>query len=268
MGMQLDVPHATLLGPGEGEVITDRPERTLRILVDREELTLTWFRYEPGEQGPDPHVHKRHSDSFYVLEGELAVKLGPDLETVRGVPGTLAAAPPGVVHTFSNESDATAVFLNLHAPGAGFGEMLRARRDGREEDAERFDQFAPPPDGGRPFADAVVCGPGEGERFERGNRELVVKGVLPELSLFDLTFHPGWDGVDPHTHDDHVDAFYVLEGEVELIVGDESRRVGPRTFVADPPGVRHGFRIAGDAPIRVLNFHAPDSGFADRLRSG
>src|SRR5919198_4028107 len=184
MRVELDVHRPLLLAPGEGETVTDRPERTLRILADREELTLTWFRYVPGEKGPDPHIHRQHTDAFYVLEGELELGLGPDVQAMRGQAGTLAAAPPNVVHTFRNASNSTAVFLNIHAPSMGFGDMLRARRDGREEDAEHFDQFEPPDDGGRPLEDAIVCGPGEGERLARKAGVNVIKGELPELSLF------------------------------------------------------------------------------------
>ena len=36
----------------EGEAVTDRPERTIRILADLPELCLTWTRYVPGEEGP------------------------------------------------------------------------------------------------------------------------------------------------------------------------------------------------------------------------
>ncbi len=74
---------------------------------------------------------------------------------------------------------------------------------------------------------------------------------------------PGFEGVDPHSHDDHVDSFFVLDGEIEFLNGTG----GPGTFVAAPPGAVHGFKIAGDrAPISLLNFHAPDTGFTDRLR--
>src|SRR3954452_14359336 len=151
--MQLDEHRPLLLPPGEGETTTDRPERTLRILVELEPLIVTWFRYEPGEKGPDPHVHHHHTDAFYVLQGELELSLGPQQETVRAIPGAFAAAPPDVVHTFRNASGTTAVFLNIHAPSAGFGDVLRGR--GRDDFVHR----APPPDAGRPFADAVFSHP-------------------------------------------------------------------------------------------------------------
>src|SRR5204863_3133434 len=192
--MKLDVGHAFLLRPGAGELVTDRAERTIRILADGEQRTLSWFRYEPGEKGPDPHVHRQHTDSFYVLDGEFEFGLGPDVTEIRGPAGTFAAAPPNVVHTFKNASDATAVLLNIHAPSMGFGDLMRARRDGHGEEAEEaFDQFDPPDDGGRPLEDAILCRPEDGERLPREHGVNVIKAVLPELSVFDLTFNPGWE---------------------------------------------------------------------------
>src|SRR2546423_10357517 len=116
MGVELDV-HPVLLRPGEGDTIFDTPRTTLRVLAEHEELTVTWFRYAPGEKGPDPHIHHRHTDAFYVLEGELELALGPGAaEVVRATAGTLVAAPPAGVHTLRNASRAEAIFLNFPAP--------------------------------------------------------------------------------------------------------------------------------------------------------
>jgi mannose-6-phosphate isomerase-like protein (cupin superfamily) len=43
-------------------------------------------------------------------------------------------------------------------------------------------------------------------------------------------------------------------------------RAGPGTFVAAPRGVTHGFRNVGDGELRMLNFHAPNTGFAQGRR--
>ena len=98
---------------------------------------------------------------------------------------------------------------------------------------------------------------------------MTTQRVLAELTEFEaieLTFEPGWEGVDAHSHDDHVDSFYVLEGEVEFLVGERTISGGPGTYVAVPRGVVHGFRNGGDSRIRVLNLHAPAVGFIERLR--
>jgi quercetin dioxygenase-like cupin family protein len=259
MRVKLDV-QPVLLAPGEGETTTDRPERGIRILCDFEQIIVSMFRYEPGEKGPDPHVHRQHADAFYVLAGEVEFGLGPDVVRVSGGPGTFACAPPNVVHTFRNSSDATATFLNIHAPSMGFGNVLRGGGH------EGFDQFDPPEDGGRPFEDAILQPAGEGERVGRETTSHLIKGELEELSVIEMTFFPEFEGVDPHTHDDLVDSFLVLEGEGDFVSGEETHRLGPGWFFSAPVGVRHGFSVAGPGPLRVLNLHGPDRGFAGRLR--
>lgn len=86
--------------------------------------------------------------------------------------------------------------------------------------------------------------------------------------MIELRFGPEFEGVEPHTHADHVDSFYVLAGEAEFMVGDEVFRAGPGTFVAAPVGVTHSFQNVGGAELRMVNIHAPNVGFAERLRIG
>jgi quercetin dioxygenase-like cupin family protein len=253
--------NPVLLAPDAGEQTTDRPERTLTILCDFPQIIVSRFRYASGQKGPDPHVHRQHSDAFYVLEGEVEFGLGPEVTPMSGGPGTFAAAPPNVVHTFRNSSDADAVFLNIHAPSMGFGDVLRGK--GREH----FDQFDPPEDGGRPLADAIFNRAGEGEPVRHEATSHLIKAELTELSVFEMTFMPEFEGVDPHMHDDQVDSFLVLDGEGDFLAGEEVHRVGPGWFFSAPPGTRHGFSNPGPEPLRVVNLHAPDSGFAGRLRS-
>jgi quercetin dioxygenase-like cupin family protein len=115
--------------------------------------------------------------------------------------------------------------------------------------------------------EAIVSGPGEGERFERGNRVITLKTTLPEISANEIMFDASFE-VAPHRHDDHADSFYVLEGEVEFTFDDRVVRAGPGTWVSAAPGVLHGFRNPGPGNARLLNVHAPDAGFADSVRSG
>ena len=57
----------------------------------------------------------------------------------------------------------------------------------------------------------------------------------------------------------------MLEGEVEFFLDGVWHRTGQGTFLAVPPDVVHGFRPCGE-PFRLLNFHAPNTGFVERLR--
>ena len=117
---------------GEGEQLANEM-RTITFKVTRPELCLFEFDSGPGAAGPVPHVHRRHVDAFYVLEGTLEFRL--DGATHQAEAGTFVAAPPGVPHTFENTSGERVRFLNVHAPGMGYDEYFRrqaAGESGRE----------------------------------------------------------------------------------------------------------------------------------------
>ena len=116
----------TPLGPGEGETLPVGPASQVVVKADAAATGGTLFvgevTAEPGFAGPPPHVHDRLHDMFYVLEGTLTVLLD-GVEHAAGA-GTFAVAAPGVVHTFRNDSDAPARFLNFNTPG-GFEAYIR-----------------------------------------------------------------------------------------------------------------------------------------------
>jgi quercetin dioxygenase-like cupin family protein len=113
-----------------------------------------------------------------------------------------------------------------------------------------------------------MIGPGGGERVERASRNHRILCELPALEVIELRFGPDFEGVAPHTHPDHADCFYVLDGEAEFTLDGKTLIAGAGSFVAAPIGAVHGFRNAGDGELRLLNIHAPQTGFAERLRRG
>lgn len=60
-----------------------------------------------------------------------------------------------------------------------------------------------------------------------------------------------------HVHHNEDEAFYVLEGELTVYVGNEEFKAEPGTWVYGPRGVPHGFRIEGDSPARFLLLYTP-----------
>lgn len=111
------------------------------------------------------------------------------------------------------------------------------------------------------MGEPVFTNAGGGERI-RSHRVLA---ELPHLEAIELSFPADFDGVPPHTHADHTDSFYVLEGEVEFFLDGAWHQSGPGTFVSVPPNVEHGFRPCG-SDFRLLNLHAPHASFIDGLR--
>ena len=145
-----------MIPPGRGELLGDGPDRRVELLSDHPSLHATWSRFGPGREGADLHVHRRHTDLFYVLDGEFTLRRGLEDEPVTATAGQLVRVPPMVVHGFRNASDADVVYLNLHAPGRDFVDYMRARRDGREFS---YDQFDPPAEGVRPAGEVAIGEP-------------------------------------------------------------------------------------------------------------
>lgn len=143
-----------VLRSGDGETMFDRPGATVRVLDEPNEVTLTLFHYGPGEKGPGLHVHRRHTDAFYVLagadadglfslrelelspgataatqdrdagaseilyvlEGAAAVRL--DGQEVEARPGDVAFVPAGVVREVATVGGEPTLLLSLAAPTA------------------------------------------------------------------------------------------------------------------------------------------------------
>jgi quercetin dioxygenase-like cupin family protein len=253
--------NAPLVEPGQGELVTDEQQRTARIKADRDELVVTESRYAVGERGPDRHVHREHCDCFWVLVGELAFEVGAG-EQLRAPAGAFVLVPPLVVHTFGNEGPGEARFLNVHAPGQGFADHLRAQQEGSDgEDVERFDTFDPPPDGGRPASEAVVRLPGDGERISMGSSSIVFKAQQEDargaLALMETTVGPGFPGPVLHRHRSTVDSFYVLDEPLALELDGEAVRAEPGSYVVIPPGLAHTFSNPSQRPVRFLSLMAP-----------
>ena len=225
-----------VIPPGGGEVVGDAPDRRVEILSDHDGLHATWSRFGPRRDGADLHVHREHADLFYVLEGELTLRLGPADEQVAMPAGTLACVPPLVVHGFRNASDADVRYLNLHAPGREFASFLRALRDG---EPFSYDQWDPPADGGRPAEEAQIG---------RGPVD------LEAIAVAELVAEPG---SPPRAHVDALTSYHVLDGELSLRAGDGVVRAAPGPWLQVPPGIEHATEPAGSGAVRLLAIRTP-----------
>ncbi|MGH2542482.1 MAG: cupin domain-containing protein [Ardenticatenaceae bacterium] len=107
------------------------------LLAATDDLMVMEYSLEPGSEPGNPHYHARHTDAFYVLEGELEFQI--DGRAVRASAGTLVVAPRGAVHAFPVAIGARTRFLNLHTPG-GFERYMREltamRARGEQPDAD------------------------------------------------------------------------------------------------------------------------------------
>src|SRR3954447_23131808 len=91
-------------------------------------------RLPPGSGGPPQHIHRAHSETFYVVSGTMRfTSADRDVDVAAG---GVVTAPIGAPHTFSNpDPEEWAVFVCALAPDLYIGyfrEMTAlAARDGR-----------------------------------------------------------------------------------------------------------------------------------------
>ena len=81
-----------------------------------------------GSPGPLPHLHRDHEETFYVLEGELAVRVGE--RRITAPVGSFVVIPRGVVHQPSNPTAEPARVLLIFSP-AGMEHFFEEAAEGR-----------------------------------------------------------------------------------------------------------------------------------------
>jgi mannose-6-phosphate isomerase-like protein (cupin superfamily) len=141
---------------GKQEPILRSDRREISLLVATESLSVTHASYAPAERVAGPHIHRQHTDAFYVLEGELNFEIGAERETVTIGAGGFVAAPPGLAHSFRTAGGGRSRWLTIHARDGGFAAFMRGIRDGAQID---WDIAPVPADGGLPADHAIGSRP-------------------------------------------------------------------------------------------------------------
>ena len=67
-----------------------------------------------GSPGPRPHIHRYHDEAFYVLEGELTMRVGP--RRITAPAGSFVVVPRGAVHQPSNPGTEPTRVLIIFSP--------------------------------------------------------------------------------------------------------------------------------------------------------
>ena len=105
-------------------------------------------------------------------------------------------------------------------------------------------------------AGAVVVRSGQGETLRWGPTGKI--RILAGAGSTDRSFsvvecvEPPGSGAPLHVHHAEAEAFYILEGAVELTCGAETLTARTGDFVYTPKDVPHKFTVVGDKPARLL----------------
>ncbi len=102
--------------------------------------------------------------------------------------------------------------------------------------------------------------PGEGESVWLVGDLITLKLTSEDSGgtclMFEETSPPG-GGPPPHMHRDEDEALYVLEGEVEFLLGEGTIPAGAGSCIYAPRGTLHTFKNVGTSPSRVLGIITP-----------
>lgn len=140
--------------PGEGEFVSIRGRKKtyFKLTVPDTNGEFGFFEHHmaPEASGASPHVHRKTTEMFYVVRGEIEFTIGDRKEV--GTPGAFAFIPKNAPHGFTNVGSEDATLLIMFYPMNNkddyFRGLERLTRDGRnpslEELAEhmaKYDQY-------------------------------------------------------------------------------------------------------------------------------
>ena len=102
--------------------------------------------------------------------------------------------------------------------------------------------------------------PGTGERLWIAGDTVSIIATAADTggayTLLEVLARPG-GGPPPHIHAHEDEAFVVLDGSFELLIGERVVRAEPGAFASVPRGTVHRFECVGDGPGRLLILFTP-----------
>ena len=77
------------------------------------------------------------------------------------------------------------------------------------------------------------------------------------IALLEFRAQPGYPVPLPHIHTHEDEITYVIEGALEITIGDTVRVVRAGESIFKPRGVAHAFALVGEEPVRFLETLTP-----------
>ncbi|MEC9373838.1 MAG: cupin domain-containing protein [Planctomycetota bacterium] len=111
-----------------------------------------------------------------------------------------------------------------------------------------------------PKQDPILSAPGQTAPLNIGASSLVRRirsdQTRGEFSVVEFVSPPG-EGVGAHVHEREDELVYLLEGEIEVTLGENSMKVPTGACALLPRGIPHGYVNTGAAPSRLLAILMP-----------
>lgn len=225
-----------------------------------------------------PHVHTREDEVFYVLEGELTLRVADRKLTLHA--GELAYAPAGLPHQVFNRTNKptkTLVLLTgdtieqafLDAAGKTPSEIAPVMAQAGVKILDSFEPTYRPTGFESLSSDAIaVSGSERNESFwlAGDTYTVLLSGAQSRGQLAVVHFDiPAGGGPIPHVHTRDFEAFFITAGEIELYADGEIVTGRPGDVAVLPENIPHCFKNRTDKRAEMIAVVAP-SGFDQFLR--
>ncbi|MGP1374891.1 MAG: cupin domain-containing protein [Almyronema sp.] len=116
----------------------------------------------------------------------------------------------------------------------------------------------------------LILLPKGGESVQIGTSTCTFKATGQDthghVGLFEFTMPPATAGASPHIHKQMTEMFYVVEGEVELVLDQATQLAPAGSFMRVPENTPHGFANPGDRPAKLLILFCPADHREDYFR--
>lgn len=188
-----------------------------------ESCMVLFSRVPPGHHGPKLHTHAA-DQLYYIVSGSMKVQLGTEVFTVT--PGDLVLIPQGTPHCNWNDGTEDELHLEVFAPAPPPENIVRPAEARTIPNAKDLIRRAKP-DGYRTVWPGFILQQ-LAERASGSNN----------ARLYIAEFGASSGGPKLHFHD--FDQFYfILEGSMEIQVGNKKMTAGSNTLVVLPAGTVH-----------------------------
>ena len=106
----------------------------------------------------------------------------------------------------------------------------------------------------------IVVPPDASEKLNLGGTEIVHKVKSKDtngvFSVVAIVTPPG-KGIDLHVHEREDELVYLLEGEIEVTLGNQKMKAVPGVMALLPRGIPHGFTNIGNKPSKLFDTILP-----------
>ena len=104
---------------------------------------------------------------------------------------------------------------------------------------------------GIPTAHAFLVEPGGGQPMAGNGRHMIVGSSVADFSIFESQVPPSPGPAVLHRHFEYDEGFLVLDGQLDVVAGDQTFHCGPGSFALVPRGVAHAFSNPGPGATRM-----------------